>query len=296
MRSRAVPAVVHTRVAVVVDSSAGIPAKVAAAQGITVEPIKVFLDGDQHCDLDVGAEDVLTALKAEKQVGTASPEVEDFAATYRMLADHGVDEIVSIHVGAQLAGTTAHAMAAAEQLRAEAGPTVHVVDSLSTAMGLGWVALTAAGAAASGMPGAGVRDIAVRTAMRTTALFTVQELEHLRRYGRISGGQSAIGSALGIRPVFRLQRGELTPAGKMRGGSRAIDRMVELAEDSGRGWPAHVTVLHAGAAQDAEQLVGALAGSRLQVRGATDIVTLPPSVVAQTGPVVGVVVSPTDWD
>lgn len=284
------------RVAVVVDSSAGIPARVVKGQGLSVVPCGVVIDGETRSELDVTGEDVLAALNEGRDVGTTSPSTGALAALYEDLAGHGAEEIVSVHMSSKLSGTAANAGEAAAAVAANGGPTVHVVDSLSIGMGLGWVALTAAGAAASGMPGSRVRDLAIRTSMRTSVLFTVYELDHLKRFGRLGGGQSAIGNALGIKPVFRMHRGELTPSGRMRGVGKAIDRITEIVEDSARGWPVHVTVQHAGAPAEAATLADRIAAASVHVHGAVDILPAPPVIVARTGVVVGVVVSPTDWD
>lgn len=58
--------------------------------------------------------------------------------------------------------------------------------------------------------------------------FTVDDLNHLRRGGRISAVAAVAGSALGIKPVLHVdEEGCLTPMAKVRGRKKAVDTLID---------------------------------------------------------------------
>jgi len=86
----------------------------------------------------------------------------------------------------------------------EVGARVEVVDSGTTAMGLGFVALAAATAASQGQDLDSVRAVAVDHASRVSTLFYVDTLEFLRRGGRIGAASALVGTACYARDAARF--------------------------------------------------------------------------------------------
>ena len=128
-------------VAIVTDSTASFPPGVAEAAGITVVPLYVVLEGESHREgVDVSPEQIAKALTEGAQVSTSQPTREQFARAYSDLAARGAHEIVSVHLSGDLSGTV-HTAAAAGH---DAAVPVHVVDSRTAAMGLGFAARAAA--------------------------------------------------------------------------------------------------------------------------------------------------------
>ena len=135
-------------VAVVTDSTAGLPAELVAAHNLTVVPLTVTIDSASGREgVDVAPEDVAKALLARRSsVTTSRPSPADFAAVYERLLAAGAPGVVSVHLSAKLSGTHESA-----RLAAAAHPDrVTVVDSRSTGMGLGFCAVAASGRASVG--------------------------------------------------------------------------------------------------------------------------------------------------
>ena len=214
------------RVVVVTDSTASLPAGLAAAHGVLVVPLVVVVDGVAHHEgLDLGPEDLVAALSRRAEVTTSQPAPEAFLDAYREVARSGASRVVSVHLSGELSGT-----ARAASLAARSSPVpVDVVDSRSVATGLGLAALAAARVAASGAPVAEVVAVAERVAASTTALFVVDSLDHLRRGGRLSAAAAALGTALGLRPVIGLRDGRIEVVQKVRTRGAGADRLVEAA-------------------------------------------------------------------
>jgi DegV family protein with EDD domain len=239
------------RVVVVTDSTASLPSGAAERCGIEVVPLEVAIDDARYREgVDLSTADLLAALTGGARVTTSQPPPMAFAQAYARAADRGAREVVSVHVSGELSGTVR-----AAELAALAAPVpVHVVDSRSVAMGLGFAALAAAETAHE-EDGAVVAERARAVAASAAALFLVDSLEHLRRGGRIGAAAAAVGTLLGMRPMLGVRGGRVEVAGKVRTRRAARERLLELAtEEVARRTAARVAVHHLGQPELAESL------------------------------------------
>lgn len=212
-------------VGVVTDSTAYLPAGLAASRGVVVVPLHVILGTTSGCEgLEVSPADVAAALAERRvKVSTSRPTPAELAAVYRAC---GRPQLVSVHLSGDLSGTVEAAQLAAAEVAAD-GIEVRVVDSRSVVMGLGFAVLRAAEQAALGADLDAV--VAAAQASRATTLFYVDTLEHLRRGGRIGTAAALVGAALMVKPLLHVLDGRIAPLEKVRTASRAIARLEELA-------------------------------------------------------------------
>jgi DegV family protein with EDD domain len=273
-------------IAVVTDSTAGLPAESAAQ--IQVVPLSVVIDGAAAREgLDIASAEVAAALRNRKvNVTTSRPSPVEFAKVYQALLDGGATGVVSVHLSASLSGTYESAVLGASDL----DDRVRVVDARSTAMGLGFPALVAAAAAAEGRSLDAVRDAAVAAVARTDTYFVVDTLEHLRRGGRIGTASALLGTALSVKPILHVVDGAIVPCDRVRTISRALDRLVELAVTAAGESDIEVAVHHLDTPERAELIADGLRGrlgERLRALYVTEISSV---VAAHVGPgVAGVV-------
>ena len=239
-----------TGVRVLTDSTAYLPAELVARHRITVVPLTVVIGGRAFGEDDVDGEDVATALRRWAPVSTSRPSPATFLDAYERLAADGATEVVSVHLSAGVSGTFEAAQLAAR----DAPLPVHVVDSMSLGMGLGYLATAAAEAAAAGMDGASVADGVREQAGGVRAFFYVDTLEHLRRGGRIGAAQALIGSALAVKPLLTLRDGLIVPLEKVRTAARALARLEEVTVEAAGSGPVRVGVHHLSSPSRAEQL------------------------------------------
>ena len=278
-------------VVVVTDSTAYLPPELTEGYGIHVVPLYVILPGRSGREgLDVGPEDVARALAVRGQtVSTSRPTPGDFLTAYRQALDAGAERLVSIHLSAELSGTSDAARLAASQVGEH---IVTVVDSRSAAMGCGFAVLAAARTAAAGGDAGEVAEMARRTAARTSTFFVVDTLEHLRRGGRIGGAAAVLGSALAVKPVLHVQDGRVVPLEKVRTTARANHRLVQRAVEAAGDGPVSVAVHHLDAADRADRLAAELR-ERLPALRELHVSELGAAIGAHVGPgAVGVVVAP----
>ncbi|AEE46499.1 degV family protein [Cellulomonas fimi ATCC 484] len=220
-----------------------------------------MVDGERRSEgVDVGPEELLAALARGARVTTSQPAPAAFAAAYERAVAAGATEIVSVHLAGGLSGTVQAARLAA----ATVAVPVHVVDSGTAAMGLGFAVLAAARAAAlpaapEGLlarwrdrrqqpvpvTGCEVADVARTTAASAHVWFLVDSLDHLRRGGRLSAPAAALGTVLGLRPILTLRDGSVVVAEKVRTRRAARDRLEAIAvADLARRPAARVAVHH----------------------------------------------------
>ncbi len=240
-------------VVVVTDSSARLPEDLRRQWGIRQVPLHILVDG---LDLRDGVDDVPDDIHDFGQATTAAATPAELSEVYRQaLEDSGGDGVVAVHLSAALSGT----FAAAETTAAKIGPTIRVIDSKSTAMNTGFVALAAARAAAGG---ADVDTVAVAAAAavgRNHGFIVVHQLDNLRRSGRIGGAGAWLGTKLSLKPLLRIDDGKLVLAQRVRTASKAVATMIDRVCEIVGERSAEVAVHHVANPSGAADLVDALA-------------------------------------
>jgi DegV family protein with EDD domain len=274
------------RTAVVTDSTACLPPEIAAGNSIEVVSLYVNFGGDRTeresdlmADLDTFYDEIRSA---EQWPTTSQPSVGDFVTAYEpLLADGG--EVVSIHISEGISGTADSARQAAELLEKEGkgGERVRVVNSESSAGGLGMIVLGAARVAQRGEDGEAVAARANEARKSLKMWFAIDTLEFLKRSGRIGAASAWIGSTLKIKPILTLEQ-EITPVERVRTSGRAFERMVAYAEERHEAGADAWVVQHIQSRDEAERLA----------ERCRQIFERDPLFVSEVGPVLGVHTGP----
>jgi DegV family protein with EDD domain len=217
-----------SRIAVVTDSSAYIPQDMVHGLDVSVIPLWLHWASDRFRDgVDIDPPTFYRRLQESEDFPTTSqPSIGEFADFFRE-AGAGKDAVVSVLVTSKLSGTVASAQGACEQVPEM---DVRVVDSLSTSMGLGFMVLAAARAAAAGESVDGVVAAAEDMRDRVHLVFAMETLEFLRRGGRIGSARWLLGSALQIKPLLHMQDGTIQPLVQVRTKRKALVRMLQVVE------------------------------------------------------------------
>ncbi len=269
------------RVAIVTDSTADLPPSLRDQHHVTVVPLNVHFGNEVYRDqIDITTDAFMERLQSSPVLPTTSqPSSGLFEETFRRLAaDH--DAIVAVLISSKLSGTVMSATIARDAV-ADLIP-VEVVDSRNASLGLGFQVLRAAELATTGL---GAADIAARLQAETGAyhlVFFVDTLEYLQRGGRIGKAAAMVGSMLNLKPLLRVDEGQIVPFERTRTRGRARRGLIEFA----RGLPRteRLAVVHSTTPDEAEQLATELSATALLPRDRV--------VVAQFGPVIGTHVGP----
>jgi fatty acid kinase fatty acid binding subunit len=236
--------------AVVTDSTADLPQEWRERYGIEVVPLKVLFGKDTFRDgVDMTNEQFFQRLAASTALPTTSaPSPGEFAEVYRRLAkDH--DGCISIHIGAQLSATAEAARIGAQAVE---GFKVDVIDSQTVSMPVAFLCRVAAESETLEAASAAV----AQRVPKTRVLALLDTLRYLEMGGRLSRAQAMIGTMLDLKPLLLVANAEIKPVDRVRTRSRAITRMVEYFKGD---LPVeHMAVMHAQAADEAEQIASAL--------------------------------------
>jgi DegV family protein with EDD domain len=279
----------HGRVAVVTDSTACLPLDLARQWGVSIAQVQIRIGDRVAEEQHVPSEQLVHALRNRTPVTTSPPDPATFYRLYQHVAA-SADAIVSIHVSSRLSETCKTASRAAGQMRIP----VHVVDSATCGMSLGYAVLAAGRVAGAGGTPQRVIDAAVKRCRASSELIYVDTLEYLRRGGRISAAAALVGSALSLKPVLTMQEGEITPQDKVIGSDRALRKMVETAVSRAGEGAVDIAVEHFGNVPRASTLMDQLRPRLPQARDAV-LTEVSSTIGVHVGPgAVGITVSPAD--
>ena len=189
-------------------------------------------------------------------------------------------DILYIAFSSALSGTYQASVLAAEELE-EKYPERRVicVDSRSASVGEGLLVYAAALQKEKGIPVDALADWVVRNREHVCHWFTVDDLNHLRRGGRISPVMAVAGTALGIKPVLRVDNeGNLVTAFKVRGRKKAIESILDQMEKTAINPKDQVVIIaHGDCKEDAKSLKH-MVKSRFHVKD---------EIISYVGPIIG---------
>jgi DegV family protein with EDD domain len=141
---------------------------------------------------------------------------------------------------------------AASAARAVDPSRVHIVDSSSVSLGVGWLAHRAA---VLGQEGSSVEEIlqSVQGMIPRLRIYVALDtLEYLQRGGRIGRAQAFLGGLLSVKPVLLVKDGGVHPYERVRTRATSIRRLAEICAAAG---PKElVAVAHGDAERDADTL------------------------------------------
>jgi DegV family protein with EDD domain len=272
-----------SKVAILTDSTAYIPADLLKAHNITTVP-QVLIWGEEtfHDGVDILPDDFYRRLSTAKVMPTTSQvSIVTMRDTYEKLLAEGY-EVLGIFISSKFSGTMQSAIQAKEMLP-KAADKIAIVDSLSTAMAMGFHVLAAARAAQAGAGLAECRKLAEEAQKHAGVYFVVDTLEFLHRGGRIGGAQALLGSALNLKPILTLAEGRIESVEKIRTKGKALDRLVEIVVENVAGrTPVRIATLHANAEAEARTVLEAVS-SKLNPTE---------KVLASVSPVIGTHIGP----
>jgi DegV family protein with EDD domain len=215
-------------VAFVTDSASDLDPARAGADGIRIVPLAVtFGDETFRAGVDLSTDEFWARMTAPnapfpKTAASSPGEVKEI---YDAAFAEGADAIVSIHVSHKLSAAIKSAEIARDMLPDR---EIHVVDSQGASMAEGILAYMGLEMAANGVSAAEIARVLSDRASDLRMYVSLETLEYLKKGGRISGTQAAIGTLLAVRPIIAVADGVVETADKPRTRARSRERCVEL--------------------------------------------------------------------
>ncbi len=220
-----------SQVYILTDSTSDIPSEVASRLHITVVPAYVQIGDHSYPDgEELDREAFYAHLSKWSNLPTTSvPPIDAFASAYRRLGAEA-EEVIAIVVSTTLSGMYNVAQRAVEDVP---GLNVHVVDSEQVSLGLGWMVIAAAEAAAKGASVPDILALVEDMKPRMHVYAALDTMEFLRRSGRVSWARAMAAQILRIKPIVEVARGKVENLGLVRTREKAIARLEELTRAIG---------------------------------------------------------------
>lgn len=243
------------KIALITDSTCDIPAEWKKQYDLTVIPLTIIMSGKPYLDgVDISAGEFYEQLPKEPHHPTTSqPAPGAFLEAFQAARDGGAKEIIAITISSAMSGTILSARRAAEQ----ADIPVHVVDSKTNSMGLGWQVVAAARAREAGGGVKEMLEAAEKVRSRMVYFISLNTIEYLASGGRIADAARFLSSVLRIRPLIYVNSdkgsvGAALPATSRKSAVEGLYREFFKRIDTSS--PMHITVLHNGAPEEARAL------------------------------------------
>jgi DegV family protein with EDD domain len=220
------------KVCILTDSTAQFPTPVFPGHElVNVIPLHIQINGQVHTDgKDIRAASLPASAVKAPIPRALPPTVEEFHQVYTNLGSR-YNEIVTILLSSQLSETYQTALEAAETVKSPA--SIHIIDSQTTAVGLGVVVQKAAQEAARGGSSAWINRMVRGLLPRIYTVFCLQSLTYLIHSGYLDPAQAIVGEMLGIVPFFILENGRLAQIQKVRNQRHLVDLLHEFASEFG---------------------------------------------------------------
>ncbi len=245
---------------IVTDSSCDLPAPLLEKMGIRVVPLAVNLDGKTYFNYPdgraIGFEEYYAQLRSGKQATTSAVNMSLFRTVMEadLIAGH---DVLYLGFSSGLSGTfNAGAMAARELQEEYPEFELIAVDTLCACMGQGLLVYLAALEKAGGKSMHEVRDFVEAQKLHICHWYTVDDLQHLKRGGRIGGTTARLGTMLNIKPVMNMDNeGKLAAVSKARGRAAALRALVDkMGEQAIEPEKQTVFIAHADCYDDAHKV------------------------------------------
>lgn len=270
-------------IALITDSTSSIPEKLIDQYGIIVIPMHIIWGHEDMLDgVEITTQQFYHRLARDPvHPKTSQPNPTQFVEAFNKAKQDGAKEAIVIAISTKLSKT----IDSASQAKDMVDIPVHIFDSKSSGMGLGWQLIAAARAQEASGNAVDMLAAAEKARQNMALMLTVDTLDYLHKGGRIGGAAKLFGTALNIRPQLYVDHklGIIQPGEKVRTRKKSLDsvyRAFFAAMDTSR--PMHLTVHHAAAAEEAEELVARI---RTEYRPQElNMTGLPPVVGVHVGP------------
>ena len=223
---------------IMTDSCCDLTDQMARELELEVLPLTMHMDGQDYpndlAGTAISNQEFYKRIRAGKLATTSAVNVGQFQDAMRRVLESGRD-IVCVCFSSALSTTYQSAVIAAEDLRAEFPEAeIHVVDSLSASLGQGLLLYLAVEQKRKGLTAAELTKWVEDNRLTVCHWFTVDDLNFLKRGGRVSATTALLGTMLSIKPIMHTSdEGKLVPVSKARGRKAAIAALLDKIEALG---------------------------------------------------------------
>lgn len=238
------------KIAVVCDSGTGLSKKEAEALGLYYLPLQIVDEDKTYLDgIDVTYKDIYAMIKEGKMLKTSLPPLGMIKELFENLKKDGYEHIICSSINAGLSSTIQSLILCAN----EVGIGIDCMDCHTTCFIQKYIA-----EAAQQLVNEGVElDEIIRrlkdSIEHSDTLIIPDDLNHLKRGGRLTPLAAALGGMLKIKPVLRLDKeteGRIDTFAKVRTMSKAMNMAIETFSDRGIDENYQIMIAHTDAPEE----------------------------------------------
>ena len=267
------------------DSTADLPASYVKEHGIAVQFLS-YSFGDTVYDLDnqMDPHDFYERMRSGEMPTTNACIPDEVQQSFETYLKEGYD-ILHISFSSGLSASHNNARIAANEL-AEQYPDrkIILVDSLCASLGQGLFVHYAVTMKENGKSIDEVAAWLEENKLHLCHQFTVDDLFHLHRGGRVSKTTAIIGTLINVKPVLHVDnKGHLTSVCNVRGRKKALLKLVELMEEQIEGYQNDIVFISHGDCPEDAEFVAAQVKERFGIQNIL-IDYVSPTIGAHSGP------------
>lgn len=241
---------------ILTDSACDMPFELLLENDVDVIGMVVNYNGKEYVEDNwkgIDAESYYTSLKEGATPTTSQITPSRFYDFFKPYLKMGQD-VLYVGFSSTLSGTFGAANIAKGMLAEEfPGRRIELLDSMCASAGVGLLVLTAAELKKKGQSLDEILLHLEQEKLKINHIFTVDDLNHLKRGGRVSGFSAAMGTMLAIKPILYMSReGKLLNIEKIKGRKKSIHAMTDYLEKGLNGHEdTRVLIAHGNCDEDA---------------------------------------------
>ncbi len=258
----------QTQCTLIIDSCCDLPYSVVNREGVYLVEFPYLFGSEEHLDdlyRTTTAHGFFERMRKGEQPTTAQVSIPSYMAAFEWAAAQG-KPCVFLGFSSALSGSFSTACLLADQAReAHPGFELHMVDTKLASVAEALLVQEALTQREKGLSAAELAQWAEEARYFVNAMFMVEDLESLRRGGRIPDMVASAGAKLDVKPLLSFDlEGGLALKGVARGRKKGIKQLAEyFAQRSDRETPMQCVVIgDADCPKDADRLVDVIGSDK----------------------------------
>jgi len=243
----------------ITDSCCDLPEKYINDNGLTVIPLMFTLDGNEYSDGSMDPKEFYSRVRRGSMPTTTLINTQRYLDEFTKILEEG-DDFIYIAFSSALSGSYQCSVAAIEQLAKDyPNRRIAAIDSKCASMGQGLLVYHTVEKQKEGLGFDELVKFINETWPKVCHWFTVDDLNHLKRGGRLSATSAILGTLLSIKPVLHVDdNGKLIPMSKARGRKKSLAELVDAMKKSIKNPDGQMVMISHGDAGDEANEVAAM--------------------------------------
>lgn len=234
------------KIAIITDSGSGFSERQANDLGVFYLPLQILLKDQMYLDgKTISVDEIYDLLGKGEMPTTSMPPIGIIEEVFTKIKEEGYDEVIAIPLSSGLSSTTSVMQASANDL----GLSIHFVEEYSTCFIQQYLVEQAVRLVNEGLALDEILTKLRASADDSGSLIIPDDLQHLKRGGRLTPLAAALGGLLKIKPILQLNKstdGKIDVFDKVRTMSKAMTKAVNTLKEQGLDNSYEVRVMHSG--------------------------------------------------